>query len=247
MPSGPSRRDADTAEALNGVRARGGLGALPGLVREHPRRYGAYLAHLGIVLMVVGLTALLLAITQIGQGAAWSDPALLGLFALAALALLGATPLFIGMTSFLLPSTLVVTTPAQAIILASIVEKETGRADERPAADAPAQRAAADKQLDADRDKQLGDSPPAVQALEYTKQLDKVLADKTTLTHLLTHHVVPSRLAPAALAGTHPTLNSDSVKVTGTTPDFDVAGAKVLCGNVQTANGNLPISAQSGA
>lgn len=56
--------------------------------------------------------------------------------------------------------------------------------------------------------------------------LDKVLADKTTLTHLLTHHVVPSRLAPAALAGTHPTLNSDSVKVSGTTPDFDVVGAK---------------------
>ncbi|MFU1922349.1 hypothetical protein ACM6PT_35225, partial [Klebsiella pneumoniae] len=48
--------------------------------------------YLGIVLMVVGLTALLLAITQIGQGAAWSDPALLGLFALAALALL----LFVG-------------------------------------------------------------------------------------------------------------------------------------------------------
>ena len=71
--------------------------------------------------------------------------------------------------------------------------------------------------------------------------LDKVLADKTTLTHLLTHHVVPSRLAPAALAGTHPTLNSDSVKVTGTTPDFDVAGAKVLCGNVQTANATVYI------
>lgn len=37
------------------VRARGGLGALPGLVREHPRRYGAYLAHLGIVLMAIGI------------------------------------------------------------------------------------------------------------------------------------------------------------------------------------------------
>ena len=61
------------------------------------------------------------------------------------------------------------------------------------------------------------------------------------LTHLLTHHVVPSRLAPPALAGTHPTLNSDSVKVTGTTPDFDVAGAKVLCGNVQTANATVYI------
>ena len=52
-----------------------------------PRRQPV-IDYLGIVLMVVGLTALLLAITQIGQGAAWSDPALLGLFALAALALL---------------------------------------------------------------------------------------------------------------------------------------------------------------
>ena len=56
-----------------------------------PRRQPV-IDYLGIVLMVVGLTALLLAITQIGQGAAWSDPALLGLFALAALALL----LFVG-------------------------------------------------------------------------------------------------------------------------------------------------------
>lgn len=38
-----------------GARARGGLGALPGLVREHPRRYGAYLAHLGIVMMALGI------------------------------------------------------------------------------------------------------------------------------------------------------------------------------------------------
>ncbi|SEJ73286.1 cytochrome c-type biogenesis protein CcmF [Deinococcus reticulitermitis] len=37
------------------VRARGGLRSLPGLVREYPRRYGAYLAHLGIVLMAVGI------------------------------------------------------------------------------------------------------------------------------------------------------------------------------------------------
>lgn len=37
------------------ARARGGLGALPGLVREYPRRYGAYVAHLGIVLMAIGI------------------------------------------------------------------------------------------------------------------------------------------------------------------------------------------------
>ncbi|POC68794.1 MFS transporter, partial [Vibrio vulnificus] len=44
------------------------LGGLP-----VPRRQPV-IDYLGIVLMVVGLTALLLAITQIGQGAAWSDP-----------------------------------------------------------------------------------------------------------------------------------------------------------------------------
>ncbi|UTA51965.1 hypothetical protein MSS93_08915 [Deinococcus radiodurans] len=37
------------------ARARGGLGALPGLVREYPRRYGAYVAHLGIVLIAIGI------------------------------------------------------------------------------------------------------------------------------------------------------------------------------------------------
>ena len=37
------------------ARARGGLGALPRLVREYPRRYGAYVAHLGIVLIAIGI------------------------------------------------------------------------------------------------------------------------------------------------------------------------------------------------
>lgn len=37
------------------ARARGGLRHLPALVREHPRRYGAYLAHLGVILMAVGI------------------------------------------------------------------------------------------------------------------------------------------------------------------------------------------------
>lgn len=37
------------------ARVRGGLGALLGLVREHPRRYGAYLAHLGIVIIAIGI------------------------------------------------------------------------------------------------------------------------------------------------------------------------------------------------
>ncbi len=69
--------------------------------------------------------------------------------------------------------------------------------------------------------------------------LDKTLNDKTALTALLTHHVVKGRLAPNQLAGSHTTLAGDSISVTGMVPDVDVAGAKVLCGNVQTANATV--------
>jgi cytochrome c-type biogenesis protein CcmF len=37
------------------ARQRGGIAALPGLVRSYPRRYGAYLAHLGLVIVALGL------------------------------------------------------------------------------------------------------------------------------------------------------------------------------------------------
>ncbi|MGW4893169.1 fasciclin domain-containing protein [Kitasatospora sp. NPDC004240] len=72
--------------------------------------------------------------------------------------------------------------------------------------------------------------------------LDAVLADKDKLTKILTYHVVPQRLAPAALAGAHKTLETRDVTVTGTTPDFTAnASAKVLCGDVQTANATVYI------
>ncbi|MFF7590333.1 fasciclin domain-containing protein [Kitasatospora purpeofusca] len=72
--------------------------------------------------------------------------------------------------------------------------------------------------------------------------LDAVLADKETLTKILTYHVTPDRLAPTALAGTHKTLQGGDVNVTGSGEDFTVNGnAKVLCGNVQTANATVYI------
>ncbi|BAL88128.1 hypothetical protein AMIS_29080 [Actinoplanes missouriensis 431] len=72
--------------------------------------------------------------------------------------------------------------------------------------------------------------------------LDKVLADKKTLTSILTYHVVPGKLTPADLAGTHKTLEGDEVTVTGSGEDFTVAdAASVVCGNVQTANANVYI------
>ncbi|MGW7442807.1 fasciclin domain-containing protein [Kitasatospora sp. NPDC054795] len=72
--------------------------------------------------------------------------------------------------------------------------------------------------------------------------LDAALADKDTLTKILTHHVVPQRLTPSALAGVHKTLETHDLSVTGAAPDFTVGGdAKVLCGNVQTANATVYI------
>jgi uncharacterized surface protein with fasciclin (FAS1) repeats len=72
--------------------------------------------------------------------------------------------------------------------------------------------------------------------------LDKVLADKKTLTSILTYHVVPGKLAPEALAGTHKTLQGGEVTVTGSGEDFKVNGtASVICGNVPTANATVYI------
>jgi uncharacterized surface protein with fasciclin (FAS1) repeats len=67
--------------------------------------------------------------------------------------------------------------------------------------------------------------------------LEKVLADSKTLTSILTYHVVPGKLAPAQLAGTHKTLQGTDLTVTGSGTSFTVNGASmVVCGNVQTAN-----------
>ncbi len=71
--------------------------------------------------------------------------------------------------------------------------------------------------------------------------LKKALGDKKLLTSVLTGHVVPGRLTPEDLAGEHKTLNPDAtVTVKGSGEDFTVNGdAKVLCGNVQTANATV--------
>ncbi|WP_436531865.1 fasciclin domain-containing protein [Actinoplanes sp. HUAS TT8] len=72
--------------------------------------------------------------------------------------------------------------------------------------------------------------------------LDKVLADKKTLTSILTYHVVSGKLTPADLAGTHKTLQGGDLTVTGSGENFMVGdSASVICGNVQTANANVYI------
>lgn len=71
--------------------------------------------------------------------------------------------------------------------------------------------------------------------------LDGVLKDKKTLTAILTHHVVAGQLTPEQLAGSHKTLNGDTIKVKGSGEDFTVGKekAQVLCGNIPTANATV--------
>jgi uncharacterized surface protein with fasciclin (FAS1) repeats len=72
--------------------------------------------------------------------------------------------------------------------------------------------------------------------------LKNVLADKKTLTSILTYHVVAGKLTPAELAGSHKTLQGDDLTVSGSGENFTVSGtASVVCGNVQTANANVYI------
>ena len=78
--------------------------------------------------------------------------------------------------------------------------------------------------------------------------LPALLADVPRLTTLLTHHVLPGRLAPEDLVGEHTTLNGDVVTVTGppdaptVTADQTAAGAApatVVCGAVPTVNATV--------
>jgi uncharacterized surface protein with fasciclin (FAS1) repeats len=73
--------------------------------------------------------------------------------------------------------------------------------------------------------------------------MKKAMGDpKGLLTKVLTNHVVPGKLTPADLAGTHKTLGGGTITVEGSGENFTVNGkAKVICGNVTTANATVYI------
>ena len=73
--------------------------------------------------------------------------------------------------------------------------------------------------------------------------LAAAMADPTgLLTTVLTYHVVPGRIAPDALEGTHATLQGSDLTVAVSGDTFIVNGtANVICGNVQTANATVYI------
>lgn len=87
---------------------------------------------------------------------------------------------------------------------------------------------------------------PANSAFEDMDQktLKKALGDPSgLLTKVLTMHVVGEKLTPENLAGEYDTLNKDQkIEVEGSGEDFTVNGdAKIVCGNVQTANATVYI------
>jgi uncharacterized surface protein with fasciclin (FAS1) repeats len=73
--------------------------------------------------------------------------------------------------------------------------------------------------------------------------LDKVLADKDTLTKILTYHVVPKRITPTDLSsGSFETAEKGMLTTKGSGEDYTIgSSAKVVCGNVQTANATVYI------
>jgi uncharacterized surface protein with fasciclin (FAS1) repeats len=85
---------------------------------------------------------------------------------------------------------------------------------------------------------------PANSAFEKipSATLNGVLNDDAMLKKVLTYHVVPGRLTPADLAGTHKTLEGADLTVAGSGTDFTVNGnSSVVCGNVQTENATVYI------
>lgn len=72
--------------------------------------------------------------------------------------------------------------------------------------------------------------------------LKKVLADKKTLTDILTYHVVGETVTPAQLAsGEYATLQGGQVETSGEGEEYTVNDANVVCGNVQTGNATVYI------
>jgi uncharacterized surface protein with fasciclin (FAS1) repeats len=83
---------------------------------------------------------------------------------------------------------------------------------------------------------------PAFEAFSK-KELNGLLADKETLTAVLTHHVVPQQITPDQLEGEFETLNGDMITINGSGEEATIGDeeAAVLCGGVVTANATVYI------
>ena len=64
-------------------------------------------------------------------------------------------------------------------------------------------------------------------------------AGASTLTKVLTYHVVPGQISPQDITGAQKTVEGGTVKVTGSGDNLQVDGAHVICGGVHTANATV--------
>lgn len=69
--------------------------------------------------------------------------------------------------------------------------------------------------------------------------IETLKTDAPLLTSILTYHVIPGRLSPAQVVGTHKTVQGDDVTITGSGADLKVGNAGLVCGGVQTANATV--------
>lgn len=69
--------------------------------------------------------------------------------------------------------------------------------------------------------------------------IDTLKTDSALLTKVLTYHVVSGQIEPSSIAGSHTTVEGQSLEVTGSGDSLMVNGAQVICGGVQTANATV--------
>jgi uncharacterized surface protein with fasciclin (FAS1) repeats len=69
--------------------------------------------------------------------------------------------------------------------------------------------------------------------------LEKLKTDAPLLNGILTYHVIPGRLSPAQVAGTHATVEGGEVTVTGAGAALKFDESGLVCGGVKTANATV--------
>ncbi|MFD9705294.1 fasciclin domain-containing protein [Lentzea sp. NPDC059081] len=69
--------------------------------------------------------------------------------------------------------------------------------------------------------------------------IEKLKTDDALLTKILTYHVVPGQISPDKIAGDQKTVETGTVKVTGSGNAIKVNDANVICGGVHTANATV--------
>ena len=69
--------------------------------------------------------------------------------------------------------------------------------------------------------------------------IETLKTDDALLSKILTYHVVPGKISPDEIVGTHATVQGGSVTVTGTKDALMVDDATVVCGGVMTANATV--------